>query len=316
MSPPRFTAGFRFWAQREMTERQRTLPELRDEIDRLDDQLMDVLLSRARLVDQIGTLKGANGDPILRPGREAVILRRMLDRAGDTFDRAAVTRIWREIVSAAVRQQGAFSVAASMPEGGSSCWVLTRDHFGASAPITALAGPAQVVGALVHGQVVAGVVPYPDSDEPEPWWTRLMSDAAPRVVAHVPAATGLSPSVGCPQGLVLAKMAPEPSGEDRTLIAFECAGGLGRTRLRDLLEARSLPVCVTWSHRWAGPDQNEAVLAEVDTFVAADASVLPDLAADCGEGFLRLAVIGAYATPSHLMPRQGGAAPAERESAS
>lgn len=289
-----------------MTERQRTLPELRDEIDRLDDQLMDLLLNRARLVDQIGPLKGASGDPILRPGREAMILRRLLDRAGDTFDRAAITHIWREIVSAAVRQQGAFSVAASMPDDGPSCWALTRDHFGTSAPITALAGPAQVVGAVVHGEVTAGVVPYPASDDPEPWWTRLMSDAAPRVIAHLPAAIGLSPAQGCPQGLVLAMMAPDPSGDDRTLIAFESVGGLGRSRLRGILEARGLPVCATWSHRWVGPEQNEAILAEVAAFVPADADVLTHLAEDCGEGFLRLVVIGAYAAPCRLENGDGG----------
>lgn len=295
-----------------MTEPQPTLSQLRDEIDRLDDQLMDLLLSRARLVDRIGPLKGASGDPVLRPGREAMILRRLLARAGATFDRAAVTRIWREIVSAAVRQQGPFPVAASMPDDGSSCWALTRDHFGASAPITALPGPAQVVGAVSRGEVAAGVVPYPVSDDPEPWWTRLISDAAPRVVAHLPAAIGLSPAQGCPQGVVLAMMAPEPSGEDRTLIAFESTGGLGRSRLRGILEARGLPVCATWSHRWAGPEQNEAILAEVAAFVPADADVLTDLAGDCGEGFLRLAVIGAYAVPCRLGDGEDGPSGAER----
>jgi chorismate mutase-like protein len=289
-----------------MTGTERTLSQLRDEIDRLDDQLMDLLLSRARLVDEIGPLKGASGAPILRPGREAMILRRLLDRAGDGFDRAAITHIWREIISAGVRQQGAFSVAASMPDDGSSCWALARDHFGISAPITAMAGPAQVVGAVVHGEVTAGVVPYPASDDPEPWWTRLLSDAAPRVVAHLPAAIGLSPAQGCPEGLLLAMMPPEPSGQDRTLIAFESVGGLGRSRLRAILEARGLPVCATWSHRWAGPEQNEAILAAVDGFVPADANVLTDLAADCGEGFLRLVVIGAYAEPCRIDTRNGG----------
>ncbi len=289
-----------------MTERPPTLFDLRGEIDRLDDRLMELLVDRARLVDQIGSLKGADGGPVLRPGREAEILRRLLARAQGALDGAAVTRIWREIVSAAVRQQGPFTVGASMPDDGASCWALARDHYGAAVPIVALPGPAQVAGAVAAGSVTVGVVPYPVSEDPEPWWTRLLSDSAPRIIAQLPAAEGLAPALGCIKGMALAMMAPEPSGEDRSLIALESNDGLGRGRLREVLERLGLPVRATWSHAWAGREASGGTLAEVEGFLPGDGPVLGELKSILGAEVLRVAVIGAYAVPPRVGPAGEG----------
>lgn len=283
-----------------MTDPEATLTGLRDEIDRLDDQLIELMIDRAHLVEEIGSLKGADGGPVLRPGREAEILRRLLARARGRWDGAAVTRIWREIVSAAVRQQGPFTVAASMPDEGHSCWALARDHFGAAIPITALPGPAHVVGAVAEGAVTVGIVPYPVSEDPEPWWTRLMSDTAPRAIAYLPAALGLAPALGCGEALALAMTAPEPSGDDRTLIAFESAPDFGRARSRDALARLGMPVRATWSHAWGGRAESAGTLIEVERFVAADDPVMNHVAVVLGKDVQRITVIGAYAVPPQL----------------
>lgn len=283
-----------------MTDLETTLSELRGEIDRLDDAVVDLLLRRARLVADIGSLKGADGGPILRPGREAKILRRLLVRAGGAMEGAAVVRIWREIVSAAVRQQGPFSVAASVPEGGPSCWALARDQYGAATPIMSIASPAQVVAAVVDRRVTVGVVPYPASEEAEPWWPPLMADNAPRVIAGLPAAEGLVPADGCTQGLALALMAPQPSGEDHSLIAFEIEAGVGRSRLRDSLDEAGFVVRSTWFQDSIGPQSHDGFLAEVDGFINRDGPGLAALKLGLSAGVTRIAVIGAFAVPPHV----------------
>ncbi len=292
-----------------MTELETTLSELRGEIDRLDDELVDLLLRRARLVAEIGSLKGADGGPILRPGREAEILRRLLARSGENMEGATVVRIWREIMSAAVRQQGPFSVAVSVPAdipgGGPSCWALARDQYGAATPITSIASPAQVVAAVAEQRVTVGVVPYPASEEAEPWWPRLMADNAPRVIASLPAAEGLVPADGCAQGLALALMAPEPSGDDRSLIAFETEAGIGRSRLRDALVEAGFAVRSTWFKQSIGPESHDGFLAEVDGFVLDDGPGLAALQLDVSTGVTRVAVIGAFAVPPQVGAKAG-----------
>ena len=61
------------------------LDDLRREVDRLDDAMVDLLAERMRVVGAIARIKqpAATGLPAIRPGREASILRRLVERAGD-----------------------------------------------------------------------------------------------------------------------------------------------------------------------------------------------------------------------------------------
>jgi chorismate mutase-like protein len=288
-----------------MTDSEPTLAGLRGEIDRLDDELVDMLMRRTQLVQAIGSLKGADGSPVLRPGREAEILRRLLARAGGGLDGAAVVRIFREIVSAAVRQQGSFSVAASMPDAGPSCWALARDQYGAATPIMPMAGAPQVAAAVAAGTVSIGIVPTPVSEEPQPWWPPLMAANAPRVVARLPAAEGLAPTHGCTEGFALALMTPEASGDDRSLVALEIEKGLGRSRVRDGLEAAGFVIGSTWSHSAGERDRHDGYLTEVDGFVVPESPALAALDKVLDGAVQHVAVIGSFAVPPRV-----GAGPA------
>ncbi len=222
-----------------------------------------------------------------------------------------MVRIWREIVSAAVRQQGGFSVGASMPEDGPSCWALARDQYGAALPVQALAGPAQVAAAVAEGRISVGVVPYPVGDEPQPWWPLLTGDSAPRVVARLPAAQGFAPADGCSDGLALASILPEPSGEDRSLIAVETEKGTGRTPILAGFDAAGFTVRGTWTHPAKGDNPHDATLAEVDGFAMPDGPGLAELAEALGAAVSRISVIGAFAVPPVIAapaqtPRDGG----------
>ena len=55
-----------------------SLIALRSEIDRLDDALLALLLERADVVARLAASRSKGAGPPLRPGREALILRRLL----------------------------------------------------------------------------------------------------------------------------------------------------------------------------------------------------------------------------------------------
>ncbi len=57
-----------------MTEFDRALAQLRDEIDELDTQLVEILAKRRRVTSQVGALKSKVGMPIYAPEREARLL--------------------------------------------------------------------------------------------------------------------------------------------------------------------------------------------------------------------------------------------------
>ncbi|MFM2128578.1 MAG: hypothetical protein RL477_124, partial [Pseudomonadota bacterium] len=153
-----------------------TLDTLRAEIDAIDDQLIALLLRRAEIAALVAPLKAGLGAPMLRPGREAAVLRRLVARGGAGFDPLALVRIWREIMSAALRVQGRFSVAVSAPEAGPTCWGLARGQYGINTPMAGAPGPAQAVAQVAAGKAHVAIVPFPAVEDRDPWWVRLMTD--------------------------------------------------------------------------------------------------------------------------------------------
>ena len=85
--------------QKPMSASPPSLEELRREIDEIDDAIHDLLMRRAQVVEQIGIAKRPDNQ-IFRPGREAIILRRLAARHTGAFPIAVVVRIWREMIAA------------------------------------------------------------------------------------------------------------------------------------------------------------------------------------------------------------------------
>ena len=67
-------------------------------IDRIDGELVKLLSERARLAQEIGKLKGDG--PVLRPEREAEVLRRATSANPGPLPNESLGRVFAEIVSA------------------------------------------------------------------------------------------------------------------------------------------------------------------------------------------------------------------------
>src|SRR5690606_24962150 len=117
-----------------------------------DAALHELLMRRSEIAANIGMFK-EKGDakavesPFLRPGREAVVLRRLIERHRGQLPKAVIIRMWREMMSALVRLQGPFAVAVYAPDQVSGYWDLAHDHFGSLTPITMHDSSGQVLRA-------------------------------------------------------------------------------------------------------------------------------------------------------------------------
>ena len=66
---------------------QERVRELRDRVDEVDRELIRALNERARIVQEIMTLKAESGAPVYDPKREEEILRRVVEmNAGPIYD--------------------------------------------------------------------------------------------------------------------------------------------------------------------------------------------------------------------------------------
>src|SRR5690348_11032938 len=75
-----------------------SLDALRQQIDRLDEKLVDLLNDRARIVVQIGRLKQQNNAPIYAPDRERAVLEKVRKLNKGPLQDRSLEAIYRELM--------------------------------------------------------------------------------------------------------------------------------------------------------------------------------------------------------------------------
>jgi len=219
------------------------LTALRQEIDAIDGDLHGLIRRRAALVGEISASKPGGGLS-LRPGREAQIMRKRLATHDGAFPAAAVYRMWREMMSAfALMQTPTLKVAVCRPADQPGYWDLARDHFGCQVPLVGYESPAQVLADVRTNPTTVGVVPAPIESDTAPWWPLLTGGdpTLPNVVARLPFLVMPNARARGITALVLARIEPEESGEDRGLVSVESQQGFSRDRLSAALVKAGLP---------------------------------------------------------------------------
>ncbi|MBS0524972.1 MAG: chorismate mutase [Proteobacteria bacterium] len=219
------------------------LNALRQEIDAIDSDLHGLIRRRAALVGEISAAK-PDGGLSLRPGREARIMRKRLATHDGSFPVAAVYRMWREMMSAfALMQTPALKVAVCRPADQPGYWDLARDHFGCQVPMLGFESPAQVLAEVRAHPTTIGVVPAPIDSDTAPWWPLLGGGdpTLPNVVARLPFLVMPNARARGISALVLARIEPEDSGEDRGLVSIESPQGFSRDRLSTAVARAGLP---------------------------------------------------------------------------
>lgn len=141
-----------------------SLDELRDKIDRVDQQILDLLLERARLAQEIGRIKADNERPAYAPAREAELLAALLSRDLSPLDTEAVASVFREMISACRALQTPPTVAYLGPEH-TFTHAAAQKHFGRSCEFLAQVSIPDVFAAVEGAHAHCGVVPIQNSTE-------------------------------------------------------------------------------------------------------------------------------------------------------
>src|SRR5882672_1079073 len=94
-----------------------SLPEWRKEIDRIDEQVIELLNRRADLAQQIGHAKSHQRTHHFTPEREHTVFKRLRSVNRGPLDSAAVRAIYREVISACRALEKPLTVAFLGPEG-------------------------------------------------------------------------------------------------------------------------------------------------------------------------------------------------------
>ncbi len=138
------------------------LLKLRNEIDRLDEEILARLAERARCAQRVGEIK--RGNMFYRPEREAQVLRRLADLNPGPLADDAVKTIFREVMSACLGLEQPLKVAYLGPAGTFS-ESASRKHFGSAPDFLPMPTIDDVFRAVEAGNADYGVVPVENSTE-------------------------------------------------------------------------------------------------------------------------------------------------------
>lgn len=140
------------------------IPQLRDEIDELDRQLLDLLNQRARLAQQIGEIKKEVCSPVFHPEREAQVIQSLVAANQGPLRAQSIAPIWREIMSACRSLEQVIRVAFLGPVGTFS-EQAALEYFGSSAEFEACPDIDAIFRAVSNENCRFGIVPIENSTE-------------------------------------------------------------------------------------------------------------------------------------------------------
>ena len=150
------------------TTGQEPLTQLRQRIDRLDEEILQRLNERARCAVQVADVKKLESEDVnpvyYRPEREAQVLRRMADLNEGPLSNEKITQVYRQIMSACLALEEPLEVAYLGPEG-TFTQLAALKQFGNSVIGLPMATVDDVFREVASENCHYGVVPVENSIE-------------------------------------------------------------------------------------------------------------------------------------------------------
>ena len=202
-----------------------SLADLRTEIDALDAELLRLIDARAALGKAIGEAKAqeegsvAASSSLLRPDREAMLIRKLIAMPRKAASEQVVVRIWRELISENLRIQGqakgGLHLNLSTGEHSQEVLVWARERFGFAPTYGYVNDPPAAIAAARDVRHISVLSLDPRGGA---WWARLLAEPRVRIIAALP-----EMSKARPHAVALAAIAPEPTGDDLTFWVSDSA---------------------------------------------------------------------------------------------
>ena len=138
------------------------LKKVRDQLDKLDDKMLEILNDRMELVKKVGDIKHKSGGAIYRPERERQIIARLINNNHGILNQNAIEAIFLEIFAISRNLERPENVAFLGPEG-SFTHQVAESKFGAMSSYLPIHSIKGVFREVSNGKAKFGVIPIENS---------------------------------------------------------------------------------------------------------------------------------------------------------
>jgi chorismate mutase len=266
-----------------------------EKVGEIDNKIHDLLMERTNLITSLN--QDAKVLNILSLGREASMIKKIVERHDGKFPLTALTKIFREIFCSAVSIDGDFNIAIYSNEGNKKYIGLAKEYFGSNINYSGHGSLNQVINAVVSEEANLGVISCYNESNISPWWTAFdaRSEAiAPRIVAKLPFLAS-EDETNKVQAYVVSMHEQEVPENSNTLFSVEASQNISSSTLVEIFENKGFKGVKT--HSVALIDEmTKSFLIEVENAIKEDDVRLVEIVEE-KENIDRLIIIGAYAKP-------------------
>ncbi|OPZ77280.1 MAG: hypothetical protein BWY78_01074 [Alphaproteobacteria bacterium ADurb.Bin438] len=213
-----------------------SLQDLRKSIDNIDEQIHELLIKRATIVQKVGEYKKQNNASVknnIRIDRECDILSRLIKRHKGDFPLDSLIRIWREIISASLRIEGDLKISTLKIDSYKDVDLhkLIHEFFGTYPETAPHPSTWQALKQLDDDNATVCVIPFSNEIENNSFWANLSSNL--KIVTRLPLIKDFSKSTI--EAFVVSKGEYKKTLNDVTLIKSETKKSMSKTSLKDLV---------------------------------------------------------------------------------
>ena len=171
-------------------------------------------MERGEIIDRLIQVKARQGGgSAFRPGREAEMMRRLVQRHRGLLPLDTIEGIWRIIISTFTYVQAHYRVHVDASGGDAPMRDTTRFHFGFTVPYVPHSNAESVIAAIAASDGDLGILPIDAGLSSAPWWQGLHTSDAPKIIARLPFVDRVDHPAGLPV-FILAQPLAEAAARD------------------------------------------------------------------------------------------------------
>ncbi|MCF8069721.1 MAG: prephenate dehydratase [Desulfobacterales bacterium] len=260
-----------------------TIPELRQSIDSIDDEILSLINRRLSLALKIGKLKATNGNQVIDTTRESSIINRLVKQNAGPLDNRVLHHMYSEIMAASRELQRPQHIAFLGPEA-TFTHIAAMNHFGHSVTFSPQASIRDIFYEVEKGTFHYGVVPVENSIEGSVNYTLdLFFESGLKVCAEIY------------QSISHDLLSNETRLEDiNTIYSHPHAFAQCRHWLRKNLPTVTLAECSSTAHaaQLASEQKGAAAIASKEAAQIYEIEIMADAIEDLSRNITRFLVIG------------------------